>query len=210
VTLFLVSSKHNTSVRSVGPVLTLKVQRDLTGRAYRSCDYTVISARLSRSGHIRNTGLYVPKLRIYPQLWGYNMQQEGKKLSFIYAHPTASSLSRSVSEFPFNCPSHPLHHNVCHVIPHCSFIACWCHYDSCSHHVRFQVLMAANMKMTDFWDVAPCSLVEICRRFRGPYYFFIALNIKAIRTSETSVNLHQTTRRNNPKDGHSILINFVG
>jgi hypothetical protein len=23
------------------------------------------------------------------------------------------------------------------------------------------------MKITDFWDVAPCSLVEVYRRFRG-------------------------------------------
>jgi hypothetical protein len=27
--------------------------------------------------------------------------------------------------------------------------------------VRFQVLMAASMKMTVFWAVAPCSLVEM-------------------------------------------------
>jgi hypothetical protein len=27
--------------------------------------------------------------------------------------------------------------------------------------VRFQVLTAASMKMTVFWDVAPCSLLEI-------------------------------------------------
>jgi hypothetical protein len=35
--------------------------------------------------------------------------------------------------------------------------------------VRFQVLTAANMKMTVFWHVAPCSLVGIHRRFRGAY-----------------------------------------
>jgi hypothetical protein len=33
--------------------------------------------------------------------------------------------------------------------------------------VRFHVLKAASMKMTVFWDVAPCSLVEVYRRFRG-------------------------------------------
>jgi hypothetical protein len=33
--------------------------------------------------------------------------------------------------------------------------------------VRFQVLTAASMKMTVFWDIAPCSLVEVYRRFRG-------------------------------------------
>jgi hypothetical protein len=36
--------------------------------------------------------------------------------------------------------------------------------------VRCQVLTAANMKMTFFWDVAPCSLVKVDRRFRGAYY----------------------------------------
>jgi hypothetical protein len=34
--------------------------------------------------------------------------------------------------------------------------------------VRFQVLSLARMKMTAFWDVAPCSL-EVDRRFRGAY-----------------------------------------
>jgi hypothetical protein len=28
--------------------------------------------------------------------------------------------------------------------------------------VRFEVLMAANMKMAVFWVVTPCSLVEVC------------------------------------------------
>jgi hypothetical protein len=34
---------------------------------------------------------------------------------------------------------------------------------------RFQVLTAASMKVTSFWDIAPCSLVEVYRRFRGEY-----------------------------------------
>jgi hypothetical protein len=33
--------------------------------------------------------------------------------------------------------------------------------------VRFQVLTATNMKMTAFWNDAPCSLAELNRRFRG-------------------------------------------
>jgi hypothetical protein len=33
--------------------------------------------------------------------------------------------------------------------------------------VRFQGLTAPIMKMTVFWDVAPCSLVKVYRRFRG-------------------------------------------
>jgi hypothetical protein len=32
--------------------------------------------------------------------------------------------------------------------------------------VRFQVFTAASMKMTVFWDVAPCSVLEIDRRFK--------------------------------------------
>jgi hypothetical protein len=35
--------------------------------------------------------------------------------------------------------------------------------------VRFQVLMAANTKMTVCWDLAPCSLVAVYRRFGGAY-----------------------------------------
>jgi hypothetical protein len=35
--------------------------------------------------------------------------------------------------------------------------------------VRFQVLTAASMKIIVFWDVAPCSLIEVYQRFRGTY-----------------------------------------
>jgi hypothetical protein len=35
--------------------------------------------------------------------------------------------------------------------------------------VRFQVLTAASMKITAFWDVAPCSLAEVYRRFLRAY-----------------------------------------
>jgi hypothetical protein len=39
--------------------------------------------------------------------------------------------------------------------------------------VRFQVLAAASMKMIAFWDIAPCSFVEVDRRFRGcPELYF--------------------------------------
>jgi hypothetical protein len=30
--------------------------------------------------------------------------------------------------------------------------------------VRFQVLMAASMNVTVFWDIAPCSLVGVDRQ----------------------------------------------
>jgi hypothetical protein len=35
--------------------------------------------------------------------------------------------------------------------------------------MRFQVLMAENVKIRAFWDVAPCSL-GVDRYFRGAYY----------------------------------------
>jgi hypothetical protein len=34
--------------------------------------------------------------------------------------------------------------------------------------VGFEVLTAVRTKMTVFWVVALCSLVEVCQRFRGP------------------------------------------
>jgi hypothetical protein len=63
--------------------------------------------------------------------------------------------------------------------------------------VRFQVLTAASMKMAVFWVVAPCSLVEVYRRFE-----LIAQMMEAAWTSETPVNVYQTTQRNNPEDSH--------
>jgi hypothetical protein len=58
--------------------------------------------------------------------------------------------------------------------------------------VRFQVLTAANMKMTVFWDLAQCNFVEIVRRFWGAYYLhaLIALMMETVSTSETSVSYH--------------------
>jgi hypothetical protein len=61
--------------------------------------------------------------------------------------------------------------------------------------MEFQVLAV-------FWDVAPCSLVDIDRRFRGDYRLLIAPMMEEVRTSETSVNIYQTTRRNISEDRH--------
>jgi hypothetical protein len=53
------------------------------------------------------------------------------------------------------------------------------------------------MKMTVFWVIALCSQAEVYRSFRG--ILAIALMMEAARTSETSVNFHQTTWRYNPE-----------
>jgi hypothetical protein len=57
--------------------------------------------------------------------------------------------------------------------------------------------------MAVFCVAAPCSLVEVCRRFRGTIIrVIIAMMTEVASTSETSVNFYQITRRYNPEDGH--------
>jgi hypothetical protein len=62
--------------------------------------------------------------------------------------------------------------------------------------MRFQVLMVASMKFGVFWDVAPCSQVEV------------DLMMEAVCTSEMSVNFNLTTWRYIPKDSklHYVCI----
>jgi hypothetical protein len=57
-------------------------------------------------------------------------------------------------------------------------------------------------KMTFFSDVAPCGRVEIERRVRGAYCLHHQGDRPAESTSETSVNLYETTRRNIRESGH--------
>jgi hypothetical protein len=45
-----------------------------------------------------------------------------------------------------------------------------------------------SVKMIVYWDVAPCSLVEIDRRFRGDNHYLHYQGIEAVSSSETSVN----------------------
>jgi hypothetical protein len=52
--------------------------------------------------------------------------------------------------------------------------------------VRFQVLAVASTKMRAFWDIAPCSLVEVERRFRSTYDSII----RAMRRQCTSATLY--------------------
>jgi hypothetical protein len=74
--------------------------------------------------------------------------------------------------------------------------------------VRLQVLTATSMKVTVFLDVAPCSLIEIHKYFRGVYCLhglgdeLIPLKMKAVDISKASVSFYETTRRNIPEDNH--------
>jgi hypothetical protein len=48
--------------------------------------------------------------------------------------------------------------------------------------------------MAVFWDVASCSQVDTDRRFRGALSSIIRVMMKAVSSSETSINIYQTTR----------------
>jgi uncharacterized protein (DUF305 family) len=60
------------------------------------------------------------------------------------------------------------------------------------------------LKITIFWDAAPCSLVKIDLRFRGAYchHHQGALMMEAVSTSEMSDNSYEATQRNIPEDSH--------
>jgi hypothetical protein len=57
----------------------------------------------------------------------------------------------------------------------------------CGEHLNTEVIQVITRNMTVFWLVAACS--------QG------ALMMELASTSETSVNIYQTTRRNNSEDG---------
>jgi hypothetical protein len=46
---------------------------------------------------------------------------------------------------------------------------CFVTAEKMSMFVGFEVLTAVSTKMAVFWVVAPCSLVEVYQRFRGPF-----------------------------------------
>jgi hypothetical protein len=61
--------------------------------------------------------------------------------------------------------------------------------------------------MAVFWDVAPCSLAEIDRRFRGAYCLHHQdLIMEAVSTSETLISFYETARRNIQEDRYLNLV----
>jgi hypothetical protein len=74
--------------------------------------------------------------------------------------------------------------------------------------------MAASMKMAVLWNVEPCSLVEVHRRFRGTYCIYHqgddCPDDGGRNTSESSVKFYHNTRRHIPEDSHlNVKIIFV-
>jgi hypothetical protein len=59
-----------------------------------------------------------------------------------------------------------------------------------------------HLKIRVFWNVAPCSLVRVHRRFRGELFLHHqgARIMEAGRPSETAVQFNVTTRRYTPED----------
>jgi hypothetical protein len=62
-----------------------------------------------------------------------------------------------------------------------------------------EVLVSLNMAA--FCDIAPCSLVEVERRFRDSYclHHHGSLMMEAVSTSETSVYFYETAQRYIPE-----------
>jgi hypothetical protein len=46
--------------------------------------------------------------------------------------------------------------------------------------VGFEVLTAVSTKMAVFWVLAPCSLVEVYQRFRGPCYLHHQIDMRCL------------------------------
>jgi hypothetical protein len=67
------------------------------------------------------------------------------------------------------------------------------------HLLEYLVFYSENVHIEDvfFWIAAPSNLVEVYRRFRDAVTI-----IRTKSTSETSINLHETSRLNNPEDSH--------
>jgi hypothetical protein len=66
--------------------------------------------------------------------------------------------------------------------------------------LRFKVIMAASMKITTSWDIAPCSLFEADR----------CLMMEAVRTSRISVCFKETTRHYIPESWFlHLLVEFL-
>jgi hypothetical protein len=76
--------------------------------------------------------------------------------------------------------------------------------------LRLEVLTARRvtmLMMAAFWDIVPCSLVEVDLRFRGANCLcqgdhHKALLMTTVRTSKTSVYFKETTRRYIPEACH--------
>jgi hypothetical protein len=79
---------------------------------------------------------------------------------------------------------------------------------------RTERLTALTVKSTSFWDVTPCSLVEVYRRFREPYCLHILEGLRLNQLYCSSFCLLPTRYRPglhfDPEDGGSVVLRNVG
>jgi hypothetical protein len=75
-------------------------------------------------------------------------------------------------------------------------------------HMRLYFLAAAGVTITVFWDVAPYSLVEVQRRFRGAFSLPQLHDVEPVSASETSVGLYETTQYSILEDNPDRTVHF--
>jgi hypothetical protein len=73
--------------------------------------------------------------------------------------------------------------------------------------MRFQVLMPASMKMTAFWDIELCSVIEVDWHFRSAYYIRHEdsewpITWRQLSTSKIFVYFYDTIQFNIPERCH--------
>jgi hypothetical protein len=76
-----------------------------------------------------------------------------------------------------------------------------------SEKMRFEVFTVVTVRITGFWNVMLCNLLEICQHFRGVHCFHLqtALKKDAAGTCTRLVNFYHTTLCQIP-EGKIILI----
>jgi hypothetical protein len=66
--------------------------------------------------------------------------------------------------------------------------------------MKLQILTAASVRMTDFYDSTLCSVVENDRRLTGSHCTHQQSFDEEVSTSESSANFYDTQRRRIPED----------
>jgi hypothetical protein len=64
------------------------------------------------------------------------------------------------------------------------------------------------MKMAIFWDVAPCSLINIHQRFREAYCRHHQGDVETVYSSETSGSINQALLRNIPENSGQYVFHY--
>jgi hypothetical protein len=70
--------------------------------------------------------------------------------------------------------------------------------------LRFYFLMAVSLKMVAFWNIAPCSLVEVDWRFRSAYCCYHQGD--ELLLSNSSVKFYETACCNNTYEYDCLLL----